>query len=559
MDPALRGRARRQAIGLELYDLMTTMVFATTNYRRTLFEALLEARHIQGGGQPIVEDIRRAPLSYNRLLAASFALGRELAAISAPGERVALLLPNSAGAAVAFFALTTEGRVPALLNYSTGLAGMASACRAAEIRTIVTARAFLTAAKLEAVAAELGKTRNLVYLEDIAQGIGRAEKLAGWCRSLHPSLFAPRGIRPDDPAVVLFTSGSEGTPKGVVLSHANILANRYQMGALLDFNPRDVVFNALPIFHSFGLTGGLLLPLLAGVKTFLYPSPLHYRLVPQLAYDSNATIFFGTDTFLAGYARAANAYDFYSLRYVFAGAERVREETRTAWAEKFGLRILEGYGATEMSPVIAVNTPMQFKAGTAGRFIPGIDWRLEPVPGVADGGRLILKGPNLMLGYLRAEAPGRLEPPEGGVYDTGDIVSVDCTGLRHHPRPPQALRQGRRGDGLPGRRRERDRRALARPSPCRGRPARCAQGRAAPAGDGPCRRKPRGIARPCPRDGAARAVPAPDHHACRAPAAVGQRQARLQGHRRAGAHGGAGGGEPRRLEQDRVSLNRADP
>jgi acyl-[acyl-carrier-protein]-phospholipid O-acyltransferase/long-chain-fatty-acid--[acyl-carrier-protein] ligase len=219
VDPALRGRARRQAIGLELYDLMTNMVFATTNYRRTLFEALLEARHIQGGGQPILEDIRRAPLSYNRLLAASFALGRELAAISAPGERVALLLPNSAGAAVAFFALTTEGRVPALLNYSTGLAGMASACRAAEIRTIVTARAFLTAAKLEAVAAELGKTRNLVYLEDIAQGIGRAKKLAGWCRSLHPSLFAPRGIRPDDPAVVLFTSGSEGT-RGVVLSHA---------------------------------------------------------------------------------------------------------------------------------------------------------------------------------------------------------------------------------------------------------------------------------------------------------------------------------------------------
>src|SRR6185369_15220148 len=305
-------------------------------------------------GQPIVEDIRRAPLSYNRLLAGSFALGRELAALSAPGERVGLLLPNSAGAAVAFFALTSQGRVPALLNYSTGLAGMRLACRAAEIRTIVTARAFLTAAKLEAAAADLGKELRILDLEDIAQGIGRAKKLAGWGRSLWPRLFLPRGIGPDDPAVVLFTSGSEGTPKGVVLSHANILANRYQMGALLDFNPRDVVFNALPIFHSFGLTGGLLLPLLAGVKTFL-----------------------------AGYARAANAYDFYSLRYVFAGAERVREETRRAWSEKFGLRILEGYGATEMSPVIAVNTPMQFKAGTAGRFIPGIDWRLEPVPGVA--------------------------------------------------------------------------------------------------------------------------------------------------------------------------------
>ena len=255
--------------------------------------------------------------------------------------------------------------------------------------------------------------------------------------------------------------------------------------------------------------------------------------------------------------RAAHTYNFYSVRYVFAGAERVREETRRVWFDKFGLRILEGYGATEMSPVIAVNTPMQFKAGTAGRFLPGIEWRLEPVPGV-EGGRLILKGPNLMLGYLRAETPGRLEPPEGGVYDTGDIVSVDARGLRHHPRPRQALCQDRRRNGLPGRRRERDRRALARPSPCPGGPARCAQGRAAPAGDGASRGEP-SSARPCPRDGAARAIPAPGDHPCRAPAAAGQRQARLQGHRRAGAHGGAGGGEPRRLEQDRVSLNQTDP
>ena len=347
---------------------------------------------------------------------------------------------------------------------------------------------------------------------------------------------------------MLFTSGSEGTPKGVVLSHANILANRYQMGALLDFNPRDVVFNALPIFHSFGLTGGLLLPLLAGVKTFLYPSPLHYRLVPQLAYDSNATIFFGTDTFLAGYARAANAYDFYSLRYVFAGAERVRAETRAAWAEKFGLRILEGYGATEMSPVIAVNTPMQFKAGTAGRFLPGIDWRLEPVPGVAEGGRLILKGPNLMLGYLRAETPGRLEPPEAGVYDTGDIVSVDARGfVTILGRLKRFAKVGGEMVSLAA-----VESAIAALWPDRRHAvialARCAQGRAAPAGDGACRGEPRGIARPCPRDGPARAFPAPDHHPCRAPAAAGQRQARLQGHRRAGAR--------RRSRRSRISPSR---
>jgi acyl-[acyl-carrier-protein]-phospholipid O-acyltransferase/long-chain-fatty-acid--[acyl-carrier-protein] ligase len=429
VDPALRGRERRQAIGTQLYDLMTDMVFETTDYRQTLFQALVEARRVHGGRRAIVEDVGRAPLSYNGLLAGSFALGRKLAAITAPGERVGMLLPNSAAAAVTFFALAAYGRAPALLNFTAGAGGMSAACRAAEIKTILASRRFIAAAKLEPAAARLAEQAEIVHLEDIAAGIGPLRKIAAWLQSRFPRLAGTRRAGPDDPAVILFTSGTEGTPKGVVLSHANILANRHQLGALIDFNPTDTVFNALPIFHSFGLTGGLLLPLLAGVKTFLYPSPLHYRIVPQLAYDSNATILFGTDSFLSGYARAAHAYDFYSLRYVFAGAERVREETRRTWSEKFGLRILEGYGTTEMAPVVAVNTPMQYRPGTVGRFLPAIRWRLEPVPGVGDGGRLVLSGPNLMLGYLRADAPGRLQPSPDGSYDTGDIVSIDQQGF----------------------------------------------------------------------------------------------------------------------------------
>src|SRR6185503_7612062 len=238
-----------------------------------------------------------------------------------------------------------------------------------------------------------------------------------------------RRERANDPAVVLFTSGSEGTPKGVVLSQRNLLANRHQLGSVVDFSPRDIVFNALPVFHSFGLTGGLLLPLLAGVRVFLYPSPLHYRTVPELAYGVNATILFGTDTFLAGYARVADNYDFYSVRYVFAGAERVKPETRRVWFEKFGIRILEGYGATETAPGLAVNTPMHFKAGTVGRLLPGIEHRLEAVPGIDASGRLSVAGPNVMLGYLRAENPGVLQPPVDGWYDTGDIVDIDADGF----------------------------------------------------------------------------------------------------------------------------------
>ena len=183
------------------------------------------------------------------------------------------------------------------------------------------------------------------------------------------------------------------------------------------------------MFHSFGLTGGLLLPLLAGVRVFLYPSPLHYRTVPELAYGVNATILFGTDTFLAGYARVADNYDFYSVRYVFAGAERVKPETRRVWSEKFGIRILEGYGATETAPALAVNTPMHFKAGTVGRLLPGIEHRVETVEGITDGGRLFVRGPNVMLGYLRAENPGVLDPPKDGWYDTGDIVQIDAEGF----------------------------------------------------------------------------------------------------------------------------------
>ena len=427
----MTARQRRAAAGRQLYDVMSTMIFDTSHTDETLFAALCEARHLYGGKAPIVEDTKREPLSYDKLILGAELVGEQLAFVTKPGENVGVLLPNVAGVALAFFGLQAEGRVPAMLNFTAGQANLVSACDTACIRTVITAHAFVEQAKLgEIIKALEAEGRQVLYLEDVAKQIGTGAKLWKLLTKLGAAgRHKARRIPADAPAVVLFTSGSEGTPKGVVLTHRNLLSNCAQLAARIDFNPSDIVLNALPVFHSFGLTGGTLLPIFYGVKTVLYPSPLHYRIVPALAYDSNATILFGTDTFLAGYARMAHSYDFYSLRYIFAGAERVRDETRKAYADKFGLRILEGYGATEAGPVIAVNTPMHFKAGTVGRLLPAIDQRLDPVEGIDEGGRLFIRGPNVMAGYLLAKDPGKLQPPEDGWHDTGDIVTIDDEGF----------------------------------------------------------------------------------------------------------------------------------
>ncbi len=427
--PELRGRVRRQAAGSALYDVMSEMMARRPN-AESLFGALLDSRRRFGGRTMILEDINRRPMSYDRLVTASTVLGRRLARHSTRGEMVGILLPNAVATAVAFFALQSTGRVPAMLNYTAGGDGMASAATAAKVKAVLTSRRFVDLAKLGPAIERLGQAVAIVWLEDLAQEIGLVDKLYGLvARPFAARIAARLDIRPEDPAVVLFTSGSEGSPKGVVLSHANLLANRRQLAARVDFSPADRVLNALPVFHSFGLLGGFLLPLLSGVPNFLYPSPLHYRIIPEVAYDLAVTILFGTDTFLAGYARAAHPYDFYALRYVFAGAERVRDETRKVWGERFGKRIMEGYGVTECSPVIALNTPMHFRAGTVGRLMPLLDHRLDPVPGIAQGGRLFVRGPNIMVGYLRAERPGLIEPPSEGWYDTGDIVDIDHEGF----------------------------------------------------------------------------------------------------------------------------------
>ena len=425
VDPDIKGKARRQAAGLALYQIMSDLIFYTTPIDRTVFSAVVDAARIHGKSRMATEDPVTGSLSYRRLLAGARMLGSKLIPFAAQGEALGVLLPNANGAAVTILGLMSAGRVPAMINFSAGAGNILAACTAAQITTIVTARGFVDKARLGPLVEQLSERIKIVYLEDIRSQIGLFDTLSGLYRHDKPLADS----QPQDRAIILFTSGSEGTPKGVVLSHQNILANTAQAAARIDFGRRDKVFNVLPVFHSFGLTAGLVLPLVSGVQVYLYPSPLHYRIVPELIYDSNATILFGTDTFLTGYARTAHPYDFRSLRYILAGAEPVKDTTRRIYMEKFGIRILEGYGVTETAPILAINTPMFNRFGTVGRIMPGMKVELEPVSGVDEGGRLKVSGPNVMLGYLKVDKPGVLEPLVDGWHDTGDIVTLDSEGF----------------------------------------------------------------------------------------------------------------------------------
>ncbi len=416
-------RERRRKAAEELRRRMQRMMFITEPVT-SLHESLLRAVEKYGRGRVMLEDIQRKPQTYDHMLRAVLALGRLVSKMTQPGERVGVLLPSAAVTPSLLFGLFATRRVPAMLNFTAGSEGLQNACTIAGIRLILTSEAFLEKAKLASVVAGLQGVE-VVKLEQLRPRFTLGDKLwlILWAKPKPRRVF--QKVSPDEPAVVLFTSGSEGKPKGVVLSHRNILSNVNQIRGVIEFNSEDRFFNALPIFHSFGLTAGTLLPLICGCRLFLYPTPLHYRIIPELTYDTDSSVIFGTPTFLANYGKMAHPYDFYKVRFAVAGAEKLNEETRRLWSDKFGIRIIEGYGATECAPVISANTAMAHRAGTVGEILPGIEYRLEPVPGIEKGGMLHVKGPNVMLGYLRADQPGVVQPLEGGWYETGDIVEIE--------------------------------------------------------------------------------------------------------------------------------------
>jgi acyl-[acyl-carrier-protein]-phospholipid O-acyltransferase/long-chain-fatty-acid--[acyl-carrier-protein] ligase len=415
-----------------IYSLLSDSAYAARLSGHSLYRELIAAAGRHGGRRKMWTGHGGQTLSYAQIVGRSAYMGVRLARLTVPGEPVGLMLPTSVGAALAFWGLQFAHRIPAWLNFSMGTGALVSTARTAGVRRVVTSRAFIDQARLQGkLDALLAEGIGVIYLEDLRPSWIWAIR-AAWLRlnaaSSYRAMEAAWEASGRDPrCAVFFTSGSSGLPKAVVLSHANLLANVAQLRARIDFAHNDCVFNALPLFHAFGFTGGMLTPLFSGVRAILYPTPLHYGMIPEYVYSANATIFFATNSFLNGYARKAHGYDFYSLRYVFAGAEKLQPSTQKLWSERFGIRIFEGYGTTEASPALAINTPLAFKAGTVGCLLPGIEHRLEPVPGIP-GGRLSFRGPNRMMGYYLSDRPGVLVD-DGDWYDTGDIVSVDAQGF----------------------------------------------------------------------------------------------------------------------------------
>ena len=427
-------RRQRDHISNEVYQILREMSFEVNyNPNISLFAQLMKTAKVHSKKGLIhrpkfVEDIQRVPNSYKDIIIKSFVLGKYFKRRTLPGEHVALLLPNSIATVCTFFGLSAYDRVPVMLNFSVGAQNMMSMCQTAQVRIVITSLTFIKTAKLEnAVEVLKANGFNVIYLESLRKDIGLWEKINAYLR--YKIKRVPHKDGGNKKAVILFTSGSEGAPKAVVLSHANIISNIKQMSAIETINTTDTVFNALPMFHSFGLTVGTIFPMLEGAKLFLYPSPLHYRIVAELVYEIGATIMFGTDTFFRGYGRIAHPFDFHNVRFMFGGAEAVKADTRDMWMERLGIRVMEAYGSTECSPVVTANNRIFNRFGSIGKLLPAMEYKIRPIDGIEKGGELVVRGPNVMLGYILPSQPGVLQPLEDGWYHTGDVVEIDEIGF----------------------------------------------------------------------------------------------------------------------------------
>ena len=377
-------------------------------------------------------------LTYGRMLAGAVLIARRIRRRSSEGERIGVLLPASVGGALVNIGITLAGRIPVNLNFTAGREGMASALEQCGIRTVITSKTFLTKAKLDT-------SERMVFLEDVLAHTGKAARIGAFLAArLAPAKMLCRGGRrtPDSPATIIFSSGSTGTPKGVVLTHYNVLSNIEAIAQVFQVGPSDRIVGGLPFFHSFGYTVTIWFPLITECGAVYHPNPTDARAIAELVAKYRGTFLLSTPTLCSGYTRKCSREEFASLRYVLVGAEKLRAPVADAFREKFGVELLEGYGCTEMSPVVAVNVPhfdspdnfqTGNKPGTVGHPLPGVAARIvdpvtfDPLPPNQEG-LLLVKGSNRMAGYLDQPALTS-EVLHHGWYITNDIALIDEDGF----------------------------------------------------------------------------------------------------------------------------------
>ena len=429
-----QGRKNRNYISNEIYQLMQNVAFkATFRPTASFFAEFMRAAkfnaHEGFWSRPqVAEDIERKTYSYKDLIMKAYEYAKYLNKIVARQETIGVLLGNNIQNLYILLGLMAYERVPAMINYTSGVANVLSTLHTTKTRVVLTSKNFVEQAHLEAIVESIKvQGISVIYLEDIK--IRGKDIVRAWF--LYKRKYVPFPSSGNKRALILFTSGSEGQPKAIVLSHQNIVANVHQFASAVDINRTDLLFACLPMFHSFGLVLGVFAPLLCGGRVFIYPSPLHYRIIPETIYDTGATILLGTDSFLRAYARVAHPFDFNTLRFVLGGAEPVQPETRYLWMERFGIRLFEGYGSTECSPLLTINNRIFCNFESIGKIVPGIEYKLKKIEGVNEGGSLTVKGPNVMLGAMSASNPGVIVSPPGGWYDTGDVMAFDDMGFAY--------------------------------------------------------------------------------------------------------------------------------
>ena len=378
-------------------------------------------------------------LTFGRALVGSLLLARAIRRHVPPGASLGLLLPASVGGALANIAASMAGRVPVNLNFTAGRDAMAAAIERCNISVTLTSRTFLAKANIP-------PAPGMLFLEDVLKDTSAAAKAAMLiaARLLSSAAIERLFLDPADPeslATVIFSSGSTGVPKGVMLTHANVLANIDGANALFRLGDDDVVLGVLPFFHSFGYTVTLWLPMIVGFGAAYHPNPTDAKTIGEMGAKYGATLLVSTPTFCSAYVRKCQPEQFAKLRLAIVGAERLREPIASAFRDKFGVELIEGYGCTEMAPVVAVNVPdaagTGSRAGTVGRPLPGISAKIvDPDTGegplVGKEGLLLVTGPNQMRGYLGEPARARGASMTAG---TSPVISRRSTRMASSASP----------------------------------------------------------------------------------------------------------------------------